>query len=63
MNDPLFFSRFVSMVREMFSPDEFIPLHAPQFKGREKELVMQTLESPFVSSVGEFVDEFGKQGG
>ncbi len=58
MNDPLFFSSFVSMVREMFSTDEFIPLHAPQFKGREKEMVLQTLESTFVSSIGEFVDEF-----
>ncbi len=58
MNDVMFFSRFVSLVREIFSTDEFIPLHAPQFKGREKEMVLQTLESTFVSSVGEFVDEF-----
>ena len=58
MNDPQLFSSFVSMVREMFSTDEFIPLHAPQFKGREKEMVLQTLESTFVSSVGEFVNEF-----
>ena len=58
MNDAMFFSRFVSLVREMFSTDEFIPLHAPQFKGREKEMVLQTLESTFVSSIGEFVDEF-----
>ena len=58
MNDAMFFSRFVSLVREIFSTDEFIPLHAPQFKGREKEMVLQTLESTFVSSVGEFVVEF-----
>ena len=58
MNDAMFFSRFVSLVREIFSTDEFIPLHAPQFKGREKEMVLQTLESTFVSSIGEFVDEF-----
>ena len=58
MNDAMFFSRFVSLVREMFSTDEFIPLHAPQFKGREKELVLQTLESTFVCCVGVFVNEF-----
>ena len=58
MNDAMFFSRFVSLVREIFSTDEFIPLHAPQFKGREKEMVLQTLEPTFVSSIGEFVDEF-----
>jgi aminotransferase in exopolysaccharide biosynthesis len=61
MKDSVFFPQFVSMVRDIFSTDDFIPLHAPQFKGREKELVLQTLESTFVSSVGEFVEEFEKQ--
>lgn len=49
------------MVREIFSTDEFIPLHAPQFKGREREMVLQTLDSTFVSSVGEFVYQFERQ--
>jgi aminotransferase in exopolysaccharide biosynthesis len=49
---------FVGMAREVFSTDEFIPLHAPCFEGLERELVLQTLDSTFVSSVGEFVDSF-----
>jgi len=49
---------FVEFVRDMFGSSEFIPLHAPRFDGREKEYVLQTLESTFVSSVGKFVDEF-----
>lgn len=58
MNNTVFFSQFTSMVRDIFATDSFIPLHAPQFKGREKELVLQTLESTFVSTVGDLVEEF-----
>ena len=56
-----YFRTFVSMVREIYSTNEYIPLHAPMFKGREKELVLETLETTFVSSVGGFVDEFELQ--
>lgn len=61
MRNPAFFSNFVSLVRELYETNDLIPLHAPQFKGREKEYVVQTLESTFVSSVGKFVDEFEKR--
>ena len=49
---------FVGMVREVFSTNEFVPLHAPYFGDLEKELVLETLSSTFVSSVGKFVDLF-----
>ncbi|MEC4089928.1 LegC family aminotransferase [Pseudoalteromonas rubra] len=45
-------------VRALYQTDEFIPLHAPTFSGNEKEYVLQTIDSTFVSSVGKFVDEF-----
>jgi aminotransferase in exopolysaccharide biosynthesis len=61
VSDSTFPPSFVALVRELFETGDFIPLHAPRFKGREKEYVLQTLESTFVSSVGEFVDEFEKQ--
>lgn len=35
-----------------------LPLHAPLFQGREREYVLDTLESTFVSSVGAYVDRF-----
>ncbi|WP_127470446.1 LegC family aminotransferase [Thiomicrorhabdus aquaedulcis] len=35
-----------------------IPLHAPCFDAREKALVVDTIESTFVSSVGAYVTEF-----
>jgi len=61
MSEPALYSQFVSAVREMFSTYDFIPLHAPRFDGREKEFVLNTLESTFVSSVGEYVDELETQ--
>lgn len=39
----------------------FIPLHAPCFNGREKETLMDCIDSTFVSSVGRYVDEFEQQ--
>lgn len=48
----------VRFVREQYCTNDFIPLHAPVFKGRESEYVQQTIESTFVSSVGAFVDRF-----
>ncbi|MEZ8144267.1 aminotransferase DegT [Enterovibrio norvegicus FF-454] len=48
----------IEFVREIYKTNEFIPLHAPTFKGNEKAYVMETIESTFVSSVGKFVDDF-----
>lgn len=47
-------------VRDQYRTDEFIPLHAPVFRGRERELVLDTIDSTFVSSVGAYVDRFEK---
>ena len=52
------YDSFVSFVRELYSTNDFIPLHAPQFNGNEKKYLMETIDSTFVSSVGKFVDKF-----
>jgi len=52
------FDRLVSFVREQYRTQDFIPLHAPVFRGRERELVLDTIDSTFVSSVGAYVDRF-----
>jgi len=49
---------FVRFVQELYGTTDFIPLHAPQFKGNEKKYLLETIDSTFVSSVGEFVDKF-----
>ncbi|MDD0838913.1 LegC family aminotransferase [Curvibacter sp. HBC61] len=54
------FDSLIHFVRDQYRTDEFIPLHAPVFRGRERELVTDTIESTFVSSVGAYVDRFEK---
>ncbi|WP_420229177.1 LegC family aminotransferase [Psychrobacter sp. ER1] len=51
-------TELIKLVREIYSTDEFIPLHAPSFSGNEQKYVTETITSTFVSSVGKFVDEF-----
>tara|TARA_R110000851_G_scaffold135045_1_gene270431 strand:- start:18913 stop:20055 length:1143 start_codon:yes stop_codon:yes gene_type:complete len=50
--------QLIRFVQDYFGTNEFIPLHAPVFPGREKEYVADTIESTFVSSVGAYVDRF-----
>ncbi len=52
------FDSLISFVREQYRSDDFIPLHAPVFAGRERDYVVDTIESTFVSSVGAYVDRF-----
>ncbi|MCI8210375.1 aminotransferase DegT [Pseudomonas sp. S25] len=52
------YQSLVSFIREQYSSNEFIPLHAPVFAGNEQEYVAETIKSTFVSSVGAFVDRF-----
>jgi len=52
------YKNLVSFIRELYSTKDFIPLHAPQFKGNEKIYVENTIDSTFVSSVGESVNKF-----
>lgn len=54
------FDSLIRFIRDQYCTDEFIPLHAPVFRGRERELVMDTIDSTFVSSVGAYVDRFEK---
>ena len=51
-------TELIKLVREIYSTDEFIPLHAPIFSGNEQKYVTETITSTFVSSVGKFVDDF-----
>jgi len=54
------FDSLIRFVRDQYRTYEFIPLHAPVFRGRERELVLDTIDSTFVSSVGAYVDRFEK---
>jgi len=52
------YKEFVHFVRELYQTNDFILLHAPQFRGNEKEYLLDTIDSTFVSSVGAYVDQF-----
>ena len=58
MSSDGFIRAFVAEVRNIYQTQDLIPLHAPVFEGEEKELVIEALESTFVSSVGKNVEEF-----
>lgn len=51
----------IKYIRKVFNSQEFIPLHAPVFGGKEKEYLLDCIDSTFVSSVGQYVDGFEKK--
>ena len=56
MND--FSKELVSFVRDQYGTKGAIPLHAPCFDGKEKEYLLDVIDSTFVSTVGECVTRF-----
>lgn len=52
------FDDLIHFIRDQYRTKDIIPLHAPLFIGRERDYVLETIESTFVSSVGAFVDRF-----
>jgi aminotransferase in exopolysaccharide biosynthesis len=52
------FINIVDFIKTQFPGKDFIPLHAPVFKGNEKTYLLDTIDSTFVSSVGAYVDKF-----
>ncbi|PKD43229.1 LegC family aminotransferase [Rhodohalobacter barkolensis] len=55
------FNNTVSFIRDQFkTPEAFIPLHEPRFKGKERKYLIDAIDSTFVSSVGAYVDKFEK---
>lgn len=52
-------TQIIDFIRNTFNEKKgFIPLHAPYFGGNEKQYVLDTIESTFVSSVGAYVTRF-----
>jgi perosamine synthetase len=51
-------TELVEFIRALYETENFIPLHEPRFAGREKEFLLECIDSTFVSSVGKFVDQF-----
>ena len=49
---------FISFVRDLYGTNGHIPLHEPIFMGNEKRYLSDTIDSTFVSSIGEYVNKF-----
>lgn len=52
------FDSLIQMIRDHYRSHDLIPLHAPVFRGNEKKYVSDTIDSTYVSSVGQYVDRF-----
>lgn len=52
------FEKIVQFIRGQFPGQDFIPLHEPRFTGKEREYVLDAIDSTFVSSVGPYVNKF-----
>ena len=55
------FNIVTEYIKDLYGTREFIPLHVPKFRGKEKEYLSQCIDTTFVSSVGKFVDRFEEQ--
>jgi len=52
------YTEIIDFIKNQFPTKDFIPLHEPNFTGSEKDYVLDTIKSTFVSSVGVYVDKF-----
>lgn len=53
------FAPLLSEIRRINAISEgFVPLHAPVFRGAERQYVLDAIDSTYVSSVGAYVDRF-----
>lgn len=52
------FQPLIRFIRDQYRTNGVIPLHAPVFCERDREYVVDTINSTFVSSVGAYVDRF-----
>lgn len=56
--DKEFVQNIINTLTSVLPDKEYIPLHEPEFGGREWEYVKDCLDSGWVSSVGAYVDRF-----
>lgn len=52
------FETSINFIKSQYHNLDFVPLHAPTFRGNEKQYLIDTIDTTFVSSVGAYVDRF-----
>jgi len=59
MQDSIFFEHTMAFIRRLYEAEgDVIPLHRPLFSKKEEHLVLDCIQSTFVSSIGQYVDQF-----
>lgn len=48
----------VSFIRDLYKTEDYIPLHEPRLDETDKSLLIETIDTTFVSSVGPLVNKF-----
>jgi len=63
MNYNILVKQVVESIRQVARPisDTLIPLHEPTFRGREKDYVVECIETGWVSTAGQFVERFEQE--
>ncbi len=54
----IFIKQTLEFIRDIYGNEGNIYLHEPVFNGKEREYVLEAIDSTFVSSVGPFVNKF-----
>ena len=52
------YNYIIDFIKNQYPSKDFIPLHEPNFTGKEKKYLLDAIDSTFVSSVGAYVDKF-----
>lgn len=52
------YKKITDFVHDIYGTNDFVPLHAPCFCGKEKEYLNDCIDTTYVSSVGKYVDRF-----
>ncbi|MEX0967242.1 MAG: LegC family aminotransferase [Bacteroidia bacterium] len=55
------FKSTIDFIKDLYGNPAFVPLHIPRFWGKEKEYLLDTIASTFVSSVGAYVNRFEEE--
>ena len=51
----------IDFIKSLYTNTKKIPLHEPRFLGNEKKYLNECIDTTFVSSIGNFVEEFEKK--
>jgi perosamine synthetase len=52
------YNDIIDFIKNQYPSKDYITLHEPNFTGKEREYVLDAINSTFVSSVGAYVDKF-----